>query len=107
MLASDERSDDAPSADTTSSGPCSAAATNPDETVRRAAHETWRGSAQRVTRAWNAWLAADRAERGGRYRAYVEVLAEEDRAAARVERMLQFADSESKRSQTTAEAEAP
>jgi hypothetical protein len=78
-----------------------------DETVRRAAHETWRGSAQRVTRAWNAWLAADRPERGGRYRADEEALAEEERAAARVERMLQFAASDSKRSQTTAEGEAP
>jgi hypothetical protein len=78
-----------------------------DETVRRAAHETWRGSAQRVTRAWNAWLAADRPERGGRYRAYEEALAEEERAAARVERMLELAAADSKRSRTTAEGEAP
>jgi hypothetical protein len=55
----------------------------------------------------NAWLAADRPERGGRYRAYEEALAEGERAAARVERMLQFAASDSKRSQTTAEGEAP
>jgi hypothetical protein len=52
-------------------------------------------------------LAADRPERGGRYRAYEEALAEEERAAARVERLLQFAPSDSKRSQTTAEGEAP
>ena len=49
-----------------------------DETVRRAAHETWRRSAQRVTRAWNAWLAADRPERGERYR---RALSREDRQA--------------------------
>jgi hypothetical protein len=31
----------------------------------------WRQSAQRVTRAWNAWLAAESRDRGVRYRAFV------------------------------------
>ena len=64
-----------------------------DETIRSQARElrSWRESAQRVTRTWNAWLAAEVPERGGRYRAYEEALAEEERAAAQVERMLQLA----------------
>ena len=64
-----------------------------DETIRSQARElrSWRESAQRVTRAWNAWLAAEVPERGGRYRAYEEALAEEERAAAQVERTLQLA----------------
>ena len=57
---------------------------------------SWRESAQRVTRAWNAWLAADVPERGWRYRAYEEALAEEEQAAAQVERMLQLAAAEQK-----------
>ena len=65
-----------------------------DETVQRQAPQLrdWRESAQRVTRAWDAWLAADRPERGLRYQVYEEALAEEERAAAQVERMLQLAD---------------
>jgi hypothetical protein len=47
---------------------------------------------QRVTRAWNAWLAADGPERRRRYRAYEQALAEEERDAAQVERMLQLAE---------------
>jgi hypothetical protein len=64
-----------------------------DETGRSQARElrSWRESAQRVTRAWNAWLAAEVPQRGGRYRAYQEALAEEERAAAQVERTLQLA----------------
>jgi hypothetical protein len=54
-------------------------------------HE-WRCSAQRVARTWNAWLAADRRDRGTHYRAYVSALAAEERAAAEVQRMLQTAE---------------
>jgi hypothetical protein len=50
--------------------------------------QDWRRSAQRVTRAWNAWLAADRRERAIRYHAFVAALADEERAAAEVERMV-------------------
>lgn len=54
----------------------------------------WRRSAQRVTRAWNAWLAAERRDRSVRYRAFVAALAEEERAAAEVERMIDLAVAE-------------
>ncbi len=46
----------------------------------------WRRSAQRVTRAWNAWLAAERRDRGERYRAFVAARADEERVATEVER---------------------
>jgi hypothetical protein len=52
--------------------------------------QDWRRSAQRVTRAWNAWLAAESGDRGVRYRAFVAALGEEERAAAEVERMVQL-----------------
>ena len=52
----------------------------------------WRRSAQRVTRAWNAWLAAESRDRGVRYRAFVAALADEERAAAEVERMVELPD---------------
>ena len=52
----------------------------------------WRRSAQRVTRAWNAWLAAESRDRGVRYHAFVAALAEEERAAAEIERMIDFAE---------------
>jgi hypothetical protein len=48
----------------------------------------WRRSAQKVTRAWNAWLAADARDRAARYTDYAAALAAEERAAARVECML-------------------
>ena len=52
----------------------------------------WRRSAQRVTRAWHAWLAAESRDRGERYRAFVAALAEEERAAAEVERIIHLAE---------------
>jgi predicted TIM-barrel fold metal-dependent hydrolase len=54
--------------------------------------QDWRRSAQRVTRAWNAWLAAESRDRAIRYRAFVAALADEERAAAEVERMVDRAD---------------
>jgi hypothetical protein len=48
----------------------------------------WRHSAQKVTRTWNAWLAADASDRPARYTDYAAALAAEERAAARVQRML-------------------
>jgi hypothetical protein len=48
----------------------------------------WRRSAQKVTRAWNAWLAAEWRDRAARYADYAAALAAEELAAARVERML-------------------
>jgi hypothetical protein len=54
--------------------------------------EEWRRSTQRVTRAWNAWLAAERRDRATRYRIFVAALADEERAAGEVERMVDLAD---------------
>ncbi len=52
----------------------------------------WRQCAQRVTRAWNAWLAAERRDRGVRYRAFVAALADEDRAAAELQRRIELSE---------------
>jgi hypothetical protein len=46
--------------------------------------EAWREAAKRVTRAWNAWLAAEPSERAQAHAAYVEALHAEDQAAGRV-----------------------
>ena len=43
--------------------------------------QAWRCSAQRVTRAWNEWLAADSGQHASFYRRYVLALADEERAA--------------------------
>ena len=76
--------------------PASVAAATPGPTTRLHPRlgelMEWRRSAQRVTRAWNAWLAADRRDRGVRYRAFVAALADEERAAAEVERMIDLAE---------------
>ena len=60
----------------------------PDATAQQTQQlQDWRRSAQRVTRAWNAWLAADRTDRGVRYGVFVAALADEERAAAAFARM--------------------
>ena len=65
----------------------------PEATLRQSQQlQDWRRSAQRVTRAWNAWLAAESRDRPLRYLAFVAALAEEERAAAEVERMVDLAD---------------
>jgi len=46
---------------------------------------TWRRSEQKVTRAWNEWLAADGRERPELYRCYISALAEEEQAARELE----------------------
>jgi hypothetical protein len=51
--------------------------------------QDWRRSAQQVTRAWNAWLAAEHRDRSDRYLSYVSALAEEERTAAEVQRLIQ------------------
>ena len=65
-----------------------------DETAPRQTQllQEWRRSAQRVTRAWNAWLAAESRDRALRYRAFVAALGDEERAAAEVERMVELPD---------------
>ena len=61
----------------------------PETTLRQTRQmQEWRRSAQRVTRAWNAWLAAEGRDRGVRYHAFAAALADEERAAAEVERMI-------------------
>jgi hypothetical protein len=54
--------------------------------------EEWRRSAQRVTLAWNSWLAADHRDRDAHYHAFVWALADKEQAAARVKRMIQPTD---------------
>jgi hypothetical protein len=65
----------------------------PETTLRQTQElQEWRRSAQRVTRAWNAWLAADGHDRAIRFRIFVAALAEEERAAADVQRMATLPD---------------
>ena len=45
----------------------------------------WRRSAQKVTRTWNEWLAADGRERDASYTRHISALTEEERAAAEIE----------------------
>jgi len=54
--------------------------------------QDWRRSAQRVTRAWNSWLAADHPDRRDRYLAYVSALADEELRATEVQRLIQPTD---------------
>jgi predicted TIM-barrel fold metal-dependent hydrolase len=65
-----------------------------DETPLRQTQllQEWRRSAQRVTRAWNSWLAAESRDRDVRYCAFVAALGDEERAAAEVERMVELPD---------------
>jgi hypothetical protein len=48
----------------------------------------WRCAAQRTTRTWNEWLAADGRERPELYRCYLSALAEEEQAAVAIERAV-------------------
>jgi len=48
--------------------------------------EAWRCSAQKVSRAWNEWLAAENGQQAGRYRRYLLALADEERAALELAR---------------------
>jgi hypothetical protein len=56
--------------------------------LRRLKWEAWRRSAQKVTRAWNEWLAASRRERAEFYGRYLSALAEEERAAIDLQRAV-------------------
>ena len=53
----------------------------------------WRRCAQKVTRAWSEWLAADRGVRAERWLCYLSALAEEERAAAELERTVNIGPS--------------
>ena len=50
--------------------------------------QTWRCAAQKVTRAWNEWLAGGSRERPELYRRYISALAEEERAAVAIEQTV-------------------
>jgi hypothetical protein len=50
--------------------------------------DSWRRSAQKVTRAWSEWLATDGRQRPELFGCYVRALTEEEQAAAELERML-------------------
>jgi hypothetical protein len=64
-------------------------AETPGTTLRHTQQlQEWRRSAQRVTRAWNDWLAADSHTRAIRYRVFVAALADEERTAAELERVI-------------------
>ena len=45
----------------------------------------WRSAAKRVTRAWETWLASEDAERDWAHEMYLDALAREEQAAARLE----------------------
>ena len=65
-----------------------------DDTTLRQSQQLmeWRRSAQRVTRAWNAWLSRSRARSPRLHCAFAVALADEERAAMEIERMIGFAD---------------
>ena len=48
----------------------------------------WRRSAQKVTRTWHEWLAADRCDDAEFYRRYTCALDQEERAAVEIEQMV-------------------
>ena len=55
------------------------------QTSADSAMADWRLAAKRVTRAWETWLAADDDERDWAHEMYVDALAREEQAAARLE----------------------
>jgi phosphoenolpyruvate synthase/pyruvate phosphate dikinase len=66
---------------------------SPETTLQQTQQlQHWRRSAQRVTRAWNAWLAAENRDRAIRYRGLMAALADEEKSAAEVQRMIDLAD---------------
>lgn len=52
----------------------------------------WPRSAQQVTLAWSAWLAAETRDRSVRYSAFVAALAGEESAAVGLERVIDLAE---------------
>jgi len=52
--------------------------------------QAWRLSAQKVTRTWNEWLAADGRQRAASYTRHISALTEEGRAAAEIELMVKL-----------------
>jgi hypothetical protein len=52
--------------------------------------QAWRQSAQKVTRTWNEWLAAEGHQRAACYTRHISALTEEGRAAAEIELMVKL-----------------
>jgi hypothetical protein len=52
------------------------------------AWQAWPRSAQKANRAWSEWLAAERAGRDRLYYCYVCAVAEEERVAAELQRII-------------------
>ena len=52
--------------------------------------QAWRQSAQKVTRTWNEWLAAEGRQRGTCYTRHISALTEEERAAVEIELMVKL-----------------
>jgi hypothetical protein len=50
--------------------------------------QAWRRAAQKANRTWNEWLAAEPAARDRLYCCYVSALAEEQQAAAELQRII-------------------
>jgi hypothetical protein len=69
-----------------------------DDTTHEAAPQQseqlreWRRCAQRVTRAWNPWLAAEPRDGHAWHHAFVSALADEEHAAAKAKTMIQSND---------------
>ena len=55
------------------------------QTSVESAMADWRLAAKRVGRAWQAWLASEDEERDWAHEMYLEALAREEQAAARLE----------------------
>jgi hypothetical protein len=66
--------------------PTSEVLVEPPEQPRNPWLEQWRRCEQRVNRTWNAWQASSHRDSGRLYSAFVNALAEEERAAAEVQR---------------------
>ena len=52
--------------------------------------QAWRQSAQKVTRTWNEWLAAEGRQRAACYMRHISALTEEERAAAEIELIVKL-----------------
>jgi hypothetical protein len=62
----------------------------------------WRSAAQKTTRGWNEWLAADSRERSELFHCFVCALAEEEQAAVAIERAINLEGNAEERSVSSA-----
>ncbi len=87
FFGSNKRHGRRPDASRTSDPLCNDPVDHGNETVERHLRlwQTWRLSAQKVSRTWNEWLAADDRREAASYSRYLCALAEEERAASEME----------------------